>query len=154
MGLGYLTLGQPSTSLSGGEAQRVKLAAELARPGKGRTLYVLDEFTTGLHPEDVARVLALLDRLIAAGHTVVAVENDRDVLAAADHVVALGPGSGSAGGRVVTTGAPEDLEAPPGTLPDPGGLRPRAPADLTRSGSAACAPTTCARWTSASPTAR
>ena len=109
VGLGYLALGQPSTTISGGEAQRVKLASELSRPATGRTLYLLDEFTTGLHPADLDRVLGVLNRLVDAGNTLVAVEHDLDVLAAADWVVDLGPGSGDRGGRVVASGTPEEV---------------------------------------------
>jgi len=109
LGLGYLTLGHPATMLSGGEAQRVKLAAELARPGTGRTLYLLDEPTTGLHPADVAQLLAAIDRLIEKGNTVITVEHDLDVVRVADWVVDLGPGSGAEGGRVVAMGTPEAI---------------------------------------------
>lgn len=107
VGLGYVALGQPATELSGGEAQRVKLAAELRRVQRGDTLYLLDEPTSGLHPADADRLLAHLERLVDAGCTVVMVEHDMRVVAEADWVIDLGPGSGEAGGRVVAEGTPE-----------------------------------------------
>ncbi|HEY0683808.1 MAG TPA: excinuclease ABC subunit UvrA [Steroidobacter sp.] len=109
VGLGYLRLGQAATELSGGEAQRIKLATELQRLSKGDTLYVLDEPTTGLHPSDVERLVVQLERLVAAGNTVVVVEHDMRVVAGSDWVVDMGPGAGDEGGSVVVTGLPADV---------------------------------------------
>jgi energy-coupling factor transporter ATP-binding protein EcfA2 len=105
VGLGYLRLGQPATELSGGEAQRIKLATELQRASRGRSLYVLDEPTTGLHPDDVERLMKQLDGLVAAGNTVVVVEHDMRVVAGSDWVIDMGPGAGDDGGRVVVAGS-------------------------------------------------
>jgi len=109
LGLGYLVLGQPGTTLSGGEAQRLRIAAELLGRSPRDGLYVLDEPTTGLHPEDVARLLAVLQRLTEGGNTVVVVEHNLDLVSHADWVVDLGPEGGDGGGRIVDVGTPEDV---------------------------------------------
>ena len=113
VGLGYIRLGQPATTLSGGEAQRVKLAAELSKVATGRTLYLLDEPTTGLHFEDIKKLLTVLGRLVDAGNTIVIIEHNLDVIKTADHVIDLGPEGGDEGGELVAQGTPEQVAADP-----------------------------------------
>jgi len=111
VGLGYLRLGQAATELSGGEAQRIKLATELQRMQRGTSLYVLDEPTTGLHAEDVNKLMAQLDGLVESGNTVIVVEHDMRVVAAGDYVIDIGPGAGEEGGRVVAAGTPIEVSS-------------------------------------------
>ena len=111
VGLGYIRLGQPATELSGGEAQRIKLATELQRPQRGNSLYVLDEPTTGLHPADVEKLMAQLEGLVDAGNTVIVVEHDMRVVAGSDWVIDMGPGAGDEGGRIVASGPPSEVAA-------------------------------------------
>ena len=109
VGLGYIKIGQSSTTLSGGEAQRVKLATELSKRSTGRTIYILDEPTTGLHSEDVKRLIGVLDRLVDGGNTVVVIEHNLDVIKVADHVIDLGPEGGDGGGQIIAEGTPEEV---------------------------------------------
>ena len=111
VGLDYMRLGQPATTLSGGEAQRVKLAAELSKVATGRTLYILDEPTTGLHFADIQRLLEVLQRLVDAGNTVVVIEHNLDVIKVADRLIDMGPEGGDEGGRIMATGTPEEVAA-------------------------------------------
>ena len=119
VGLGYLRLGQPATELSGGEAQRIKLATELQRIGRGNTLYVLDEPTTGLHPSDIEKLMLQLEGLVAAGNTVIVVEHDMRVVAGSDWVIDIGPGAGDEGGRIVAAGPPREVAQVPGSRTAP-----------------------------------
>ena len=113
VGLGYIALGQQATTLSGGEAQRVKLSRELARRATGRTFYILDEPTTGLHTEDIRKLLTVLHALVESGNTVVVIEHNLDVIKTADWVIDIGPEGGSGGGRIVCEGTPEAVAACP-----------------------------------------
>ena len=107
--MGYIKLGQPATTFSGGEAQRIKLATELARRSTGKTLYILDEPTTGLHTDDVKRLLGILNRLVDGGNTMIIIEHNLHVIKSADYVIDMGPEGGQKGGMVVAAGTPEEL---------------------------------------------
>jgi excinuclease ABC subunit A len=109
VGLGYIELGQSATTLSGGEAQRIKLAAELSRRSTGDTLYILDEPTTGLHFDDIKKLLGVLNRLVDAGNSVVVIEHNMDVIKTADWIIDMGPEGGDNGGRIIVTGPPEEI---------------------------------------------
>lgn len=111
VGLGYIKIGQSSTTLSGGEAQRVKLATELSRHATGKTVYILDEPTTGLHTEDVAKLIVILERLAEAGNTVIVIEHNLDLIKTADYIIDLGPEGGDGGGTVIASGTPEEVAA-------------------------------------------
>ena len=109
VGLGYIRIGQPATTLSGGEAQRVKLARELSKRATGKTVYILDEPTTGLHLDDIRKLLEVLNRLTDMGNTVIVIEHNMDVIKCADHIIDLGPEGGDAGGEIIATGTPEQI---------------------------------------------
>src|SRR5699024_11512321 len=115
VGLGYIKLGQPATTLSGGEAQRVKLASELHKRSTGKTVYILDEPTTGLHTDDINRLLSVLQRLVENGDSVIIIEHNLDVIKGADHIIDLGPEGGDGGGQIVATGTPEEISRDDGS---------------------------------------
>ena len=116
VGLGYIKLGQPATTFSGGEAQRIKLASELSRRSTGKTLYILDEPTTGLHSADVKKLLEILQKLVEGGNTMIIIEHNLDVVKSADYVIDMGPEGGQGGGQVVATGTPEDIVKVPASF--------------------------------------
>ena len=107
--MGYIKIGQPSTTLSGGEAQRIKLATELARRSTGKTLYILDEPSTGLHTADVQNLISIINRLVDEGNTAVVIEHNLDIIKCADYIIDLGPEGGNMGGSIVCTGTPEQV---------------------------------------------
>lgn len=109
VGLGYVQLGQPATTLSGGEAQRVKLASELHKRSTGKTFYILDEPTTGLHVDDIKRLLSVLQRIVENGDSILIIEHNLDVIKCADHIIDLGPEGGDRGGQIIATGTPEEI---------------------------------------------
>ena len=113
VGVGYIKLGQQATTLSGGEAQRIKLSRELSKRSTGKTLYLLDEPTTGLHFDDIKRLLAVLQRLVFSGNSVIVIEHNLDVIKTADHIIDLGPDGGDDGGRIVAQGTPEQVARSP-----------------------------------------
>ena len=113
VGLGYLKIGQPATTLSGGEAQRVKLATELSKRPTGKTVYILDEPTTGLHAADVQKLVEVLQKFVDSGNTVIVIEHNMDVIKTADHIIDLGPEGGDKGGTLVCCGTPEEVAACP-----------------------------------------
>ena len=115
VGLGYIKVGQPANTLSGGEAQRVKLSKELSKRSTGKTLYILDEPTTGLHFEDVRKLLEVLEKLVEQGNTVVVIEHNLEVIKVADHLLAIGPEGGHKGGKLIASGTPEDIAATKGS---------------------------------------
>ena len=115
VGLGYIKIGQSSTTLSGGEEQRVKLATELSKRSTGKTVYILDEPTTGLHTADVSRLIDILARLSDAGNTVIVIEHNLDLIKTADHIIDLGPEGGDKGGRIIAEGTPEEVAATEGS---------------------------------------